>query len=149
MPLPACHCRIGFFYCNVWQKFFSISAARKKYRSRLIFVSAIQFAYLGLFQYDILMFQWVIAPLDCYHGKSSKGCGFWPKIWLYTAQYHEAGAIEFIEAEWCIYVSVTVASKHLQGPHRESPKGMSKLSDTLIDGHLGQLRYQSRKKNHI
>ena len=43
----------------------------------------------------------------------------------------------------------TVASNHLQGPHRESPKAMRKLSDTLIDGHLGQRRYQSRKNDHI
>ena len=43
-------------------------------------------------------------------------------------------------------VPLTVASNHLQGPHRESPKAMSKLSDTLIDSHLGQRRYHSRKK---
>ena len=36
-----------------------------------------------------------------------------------------------------------------QGPHRESPKAMSKLSDTLIESHLGQRRYQSRKNYHI
>ena len=38
----------------------------------------------------------------------------------------------------------TVASNYLQGPHRESPKAMSKLSDTLIESHLGQRRYQSQ-----
>ena len=43
----------------------------------------------------------------------------------------------------------TVASNYLQGPHRESPKAMSKLSDTLIDSHLGLRRYQSRKNDHI
>ena len=42
--------------------------------------------------------------------------------------------------------AVTVTSNHLQGPHRESPKAMRKLSDTLIDGHQGQRCYQSRKK---
>ena len=47
------------------------------------------------------------------------------------------------------YTGTTVASNHLQGPHRESPKAMSKLSDTLIDGHLGQRRYQSRKNDLI
>ena len=48
-----------------------------------------------------------------------------------------------------LWAWTTVASNHLQGPHRESPKAMRKLSDTLIDGHLGQRRYQSRKNDHI
>ena len=48
------------------------------------------------------------------------------------------------------YPDTIVASNHLEGPHRESPKAMNKLSDTLIDSHLGQRRYQLRKKNdHI
>ena len=43
----------------------------------------------------------------------------------------------------------TVASNHLQGPHRKSLKAMSKSSDTLIDSHLGQSRDSVVKKNHI
>ena len=48
-----------------------------------------------------------------------------------------------------VQMACTVASNHLQGPHRESPKAMSKLSDTLIDSRIGQRRYQSRKNDHI
>ena len=41
---------------------------------------------------------------------------------------------------------LTVASNHLQGPCHESPKAISKLSNMLIDSHLGQRRYQLQKK---
>ena len=44
------------------------------------------------------------------------------------------------------YPRIIVASNHLQGLHHESPKAMSKLSDTLIDSHLRQFHYQSRNK---
>ena len=38
----------------------------------------------------------------------------------------------------------TVAYNYLQGPNRESPQAMRKLSDSLIAIHLGQRRYRSR-----
>ena len=69
---------------------------------------------------------------------------------------HFTGLLTYVSVIWSTFIlglkdnlSPTVAPNHLQGPHRESPKAMSKLSDTTIDGHLGQRRYQSRKNEHI
>ena len=50
---------------------------------------------------------------------------------------------------WQQWAIPTVTSNHLPHPHRESPWGDEKLSDTLIDSHLGLRRYQSRKNDHI